>query len=129
MKKIKQVLSTSFFMLLLISCSHNLFAQRNTTPGSHYKQKHSNKGTNRYSSPTPVSNTGAANTGAANDTIEEIKTGSEGRTEFMKKSGHPFGWPGYIVDYIVPLDKGGCDCSSNMQWITIEAAKAQGKLE
>ncbi len=129
MNKIKQLFPTSFFLLLLLFGTHNLFAQRNTTPGSHYKQKHSNKGTNRYSSPNAGSNTNAANTNVANDTIEEVKTGSEGRIEFMKKSGHPFGWPGYIVDYIVPLDKGGCDCSSNMQWITIEAAKAQGKLE
>ena len=129
MNKIKKLFSTSFFLFLLLFCTHNLFAQKNTTPGSHYKQKHSNKGTNRYSSPASSGTVKTDNPDAANDSIANLKTGSAAKSEFMKKSGFPMGRPGYILDYIVPLDKGGCYCVPNMQWITIEAAKAQGKLE
>jgi hypothetical protein len=30
--------------------------------------------------------------------------------------------PGYIVDYIVPLNKGGKDSAANMRWVAIAAA-------
>lgn len=49
--------------------------------------------------------------------------------EFMRQTGYPNGRPGYVVDHIVPLKKGGCDCPANMQWQTIEAAKAKDKWE
>jgi hypothetical protein len=129
MNKTKHLLIFTFIFPLLTCCTCNLFAQKNTAPGSHYKGKHANKGTSRYSSSTSSGTVKTENTEAANDSIANQKKGSAAKTEFMKKSGHPFGWPGYVLDYIVPLDKGGCDCVSNMQWITIEAAKAQGKLE
>jgi len=47
----------------------------------------------------------------------------------MKQSGFPKGRPGYVVDHIVPLKKGGCDCPANMQWQTIQAAKEKDKWE
>ena len=131
MNKTKHIFICAFLFFLL-SATESLFAQgspRNVTPGTHYKQKHSNKGTNRYSSPASSGTVKTDNPDAANDSIANQKTGSAAKTEFMKKSGFPMGRPGYILDYIVPLDKGGCDCVPNMQWITIEAAKAQGKLE
>jgi hypothetical protein len=36
---------------------------------------------------------------------------------------------GYVVDHIVPLKRGGADTPSNMQWQTVEAAKAKDKIE
>ena len=47
----------------------------------------------------------------------------------MKQTGYPNGRKGYVVDHIIPLKKGGCDCPSNMQWQTIEQAKAKDKVE
>ncbi len=130
MNKIKKVLSTSFLLFLLISCTHDLFAQGNPTPGAHYKKKHSNKGTNRYGSSSTSGSVTIDNSQAKTDSImASQKTGSEAKKEFMKQSGYPMGRPGYVFDYKVPLDKGGCDCISNMQWITIEEAIKQGKLE
>jgi hypothetical protein len=47
----------------------------------------------------------------------------------MRQSGYPNGRPGYVVDHIVPLASGGADAPSNMQWQTIEDAKAKDKVE
>src|SRR5262245_10518295 len=33
--------------------------------------------------------------------------------------------PGYVVDHVIPLKRGGPDAPSNMQWQTKDAAKAK----
>lgn len=37
--------------------------------------------------------------------------------------------PGYVLDHIVPLKRGGDDSPRNMQWQTKEEAKAKDKWE
>jgi hypothetical protein len=37
--------------------------------------------------------------------------------------------PGYVVDHIVALKRGGADDPSNMQWLTVADAKAKDKWE
>ena len=37
--------------------------------------------------------------------------------------------PGYVVDHVIPLCAGGTDAPSNMQWQTVQDAKAKDKLE
>ncbi len=45
-------------------------------------------------------------------------------------NGHKSGaCPGYVVDHIKPLKRGGADAPSNMQWQTKDAAKAKDKWE
>ena len=47
----------------------------------------------------------------------------------MKETGYPNGRPGYVIDHIDPLKRGGADIPSNMQWQTVEAAKAKDRVE
>lgn len=37
--------------------------------------------------------------------------------------------PGYVIDHVQPLKRGGADAPSNMQWQTKEAAKEKDKWE
>jgi len=47
----------------------------------------------------------------------------------MRQTGHPHGWPGHVVDHVVPLACGGADSPSNMQWLTVGEATAKDKVE
>jgi hypothetical protein len=64
-----------------------------------------------------------------------IKRSPEARRAFEKSNPCPStgkrsgGCPGYVVDHVVPLKKGGADTSSNMQWQTKSAAKAKDRIE
>lgn len=37
--------------------------------------------------------------------------------------------PGYVIDHVVPLKRGGADAPENMQWQTVAEAKAKDKIE
>lgn len=63
------------------------------------------------------------------DSDGKIIRSASAKYQFMKQTGYPNGRPGYVVDHIVPLYKGGCDCPSNMQWQTKEQAKQKDKWE
>ncbi len=67
--------------------------------------------------------------GVKRDSKGRIKRSSVAKNEFMKKTGHPNGWSGHVVDHVVPLKRGGADRPENMQWQTTAAAKAKDKVE
>lgn len=64
-----------------------------------------------------------------------IKRSKAARDAFMRShpcpaNGHTRGaCPGYVVDHIIALKRGGPDAPSNMQWQTVQAAKAKDKWE
>ena len=59
----------------------------------------------------------------------KIARSATAKREFMRKTAHPNGWPGHVVDHIIPLKRGGPDPPANMQWQTVEEAKAKDKRE
>jgi hypothetical protein len=71
----------------------------------------------------------STSTGVQRDSHGKIKRSESAKHEFEQMTGYPHGRPGYVVDHIIPLKRGGCDCPSNMQWQTIQEAKAKDKVE
>lgn len=59
----------------------------------------------------------------------KIKRSAAARNEFMKQTGYPKGRKGYVVDHIVPLECGGADVPSNMQWQTKAEANIKDRTE
>jgi len=58
-----------------------------------------------------------------------IKRSEAAKRQFMRKTGYPHGRPGYVVDHIKPLKRGGSDSPGNMQRQTKEDAKRKDKWE
>ena len=60
---------------------------------------------------------------------------SQAKHDFMKSNPCPStggtsgACPGYVVDHVVPLKRGGADNPRNMQWQTLQEAKAKDKWE
>lgn len=67
--------------------------------------------------------------GQERDSKGRFKRSSNAKHQFMKETGYPHGRPGYVVDHVVALCKGGRDAPSNMQWQTIAEAKAKDGTE
>ena len=70
-----------------------------------------------------------ATSGVKRDRQGRIKRNSEKRQQFLDQTGYPDGRKGYVVDHVKPLYRGGADAPSNMQWQTIDAAKAKDRIE
>jgi hypothetical protein len=69
------------------------------------------------------------------DSHGKIARSSTARREFMQShpcpsTGRSSGaCPGFVVDHVVPLKRGGADAPANMQWQTIGDAKAKDRTE
>jgi len=59
----------------------------------------------------------------------KIRRSASARNDFMRRTGYPRGRKGYVVDHIVPLECGGADVPSNMQWQTVQEAKIKDRTE
>ena len=76
-----------------------------------------------------------ANAGVQRDSHHHIKRSAEAKSAF--KHEHPCPstgarsgpCPGYVIDHVRPLKRGGADDPSNMQWQTRTAARQKDKTE
>jgi hypothetical protein len=74
-------------------------------------------------------------TSCARDSHGRIARSSTAKHQFQKSHPCPANGkttgacPGYLIDHVVPLKRGGADASGNMQWQTKAAAKAKDKVE
>lgn len=123
---IKHLVSCIFLLFL----SSFLFAQhykKDGTPDRRFKENRTTKASHKYSGSTYHKS--RSHYYGQRDKKGRIKRSMAAKRKFMKLSGYPHGRPGYVVDHIIPLKDGGCDCPSNMQWQTKAAAKAKDKWE
>jgi hypothetical protein len=88
-----------------------------------------------HSSPTAGYHTKSSTSGTHRTSHHKVKRDPEQRAKFIKthpcpSTGKTHGaCPGYVVDHVEALKRGGRDDPSNMQWQTKEAAKAKDKWE
>ncbi len=74
-------------------------------------------------------------TACQRDANGRIKRDPAARRQFQRQNPCPAtgktsgACPGYVVDHIVALKRGGADAPENMQWQTIADAKAKDKIE
>jgi uncharacterized membrane protein len=63
------------------------------------------------------------------DAHGHIARSREATDAFKRMTGYPHGRPGYVIDHVVALCKGGADAPYNMAWQTVAEAKAKDKWE
>lgn len=86
-------------------------------------------------SATPKEHKSTYSEGIQRDKSGKIKRSEKAKDDF--KNTHPCpstgkgsgACPGYVIDHINPLKRGGPDSPDNMQWQTEAAAKAKDKVE
>ena len=73
--------------------------------------------------------------GVSHDSHGKVKRSDGAKHEFRKSHPCPStgkssgSCPGYIIDHVTPLKRGGADSPNNMQWQTNEEAKRKDKWE
>jgi hypothetical protein len=104
--------------------SHSSSHSHSHTSASHHSSSH-------HSSSTTHSSGGTVQ----RDSHGKIKRSQAAKDAF--KRSHPCpstgkssgACPGYVIDHVKPLKRGGADDPSNMQWQTTAEAKAKDKWE
>jgi hypothetical protein len=123
------------------SHSHSSYGSHShSSYGSH---SHSSYGSHSHSSTlsyTPYKNNHLAYGYTAHPSVQYDKNGKIKRSERAKNdfkhqqpcpaNGNSSGsCPGYVIDHVKPLECGGADTPSNMQWQTVADGKAKDKTE
>ena len=104
---------------------------RSSTPRS---TRHSTLRTTRTAKRS-VPRTSTKCSSCARDSRGRIARSTTAKHEFQKANPCPStsktsgACPGYVIDHVVPLKRGGADAPENMQWQTKAAAKAKDKVE
>jgi len=125
----KKFLYLIFLPALILSFTESAFARSNRSQSYHGYHSGRSYKSHSYQSRSYYSHKSNYAQGVKRDHYGHIKRNPQAKRQFMKETGYPKGRPGYVVDHIVPLKRGGADHLSNMQWQTKEAAKAKDRWE
>jgi hypothetical protein len=49
--------------------------------------------------------------------------------QFKVRTGYPHGRPGFQIDHVWPLKRGGCDCVDNLQWLSVADKARKDAIE
>ena len=102
---------------------------------SHSTKPHSSASRAPHANSGGAKSRSHASPGVKRDKHGRIARSEESKDEFKKSHPCPStgkssgACPGYVIDHVVPLKRGGADAPSNMQWQTTRAAKAKDKVE
>ena len=102
--------------------------------GVAYCKSHHIGGHHASSTRTHVGSSTAA-TGVERDKRGRIARSQKAKGDFKRQHPCPStgksrgACPGYVIDHVTPLKRGGADRPSNMQWQSHQAAKEKDKTE
>ncbi len=126
---------TAIGLILILALSPEI----GTAKSSHYSSKSSSTktSTSHYSNHSSTSHHGGKKkaSGVKRDKKGKIARSTKAKDAFRKRNPCPStgktsgACPGYVIDHITPLKRGGADDPTNMQWQTKESAKAKDKTE
>src|SRR5436190_21107483 len=128
---------TIFFVVVMLLVPLRLTAQKGGR-SSASRSTSSSRSTRSTSSPSrktsrstksPSRSVPKKSTVARRNANGRIQRSAVARHDFMRQSGYPKGRKGYVVDHIVPVECGGADVLSNMQWQTVQEAKIKDRTE
>jgi hypothetical protein len=96
--------------------------------GGHYRASHS--GGTRSSGTSHATHYTSTKRGSSHAKRDPAERRAFQRTHPCPSTGRTSGaCPGYVVDHVEALKRGGADSPSNMQWQTVEDAKAKDRVE
>jgi len=108
---------------------------RSSHSATHSTSSHSTSPHSAHSTHAPRASSHTKATGVPRDSKGRIERSRTARNDFQKSHPCPStgkssgACPGYVVDHVTPLKRGGADHPSNMQWQTTQAAKIKDKTE
>jgi 5-methylcytosine-specific restriction endonuclease McrA len=111
------------------SFSRSQSSTRHSTHSYSPRRSHHSYGTRAHKSSR------ASSSRTVRDSHGRIKRSAAAKDAFKRQQPCPStgksrgACPGYVIDHVKPLECGGADAPSNMQWQTVAAGKAKDKTE
>lgn len=112
-------------------------SSRSHSSTRHAYRSHSAHSSHHRSGGTRVLKSGRASSSGSvqRDSHGKIRRSAASKNAFKRQQPCPStgksrgACPGYVIDHVKPLECGGADAPSNMQWQTVAAGKAKDKTE
>jgi len=123
------------FVALLIAALNASPADAKPRSGGNQYSSHASHAIHASRGSNVAPRTSRSAPGLARDKHNRIARSAKAKADFKRQQPCPStgrstgACPGYVIDHINPLKRGGADRPSNMQWQTKEAAREKDKTE